>query len=593
MACSKYEYVKKFELSDAMLPNTYIMVRIDGRGFSRFTKEHKFEKPYDLRGIQLMNSCAERVMKDFSDITLAYGQSDEYSFLISRSSNLYHRRSSKLVSTIVSLFTATYVFEWSKYFPGVELQYPPSFDGRAVSYPSVDNIRDYFSWRQVDCHINNLYNTCFWKLVSVGGLSEQAAEEQLRPTNSAMKNELLFTQFQLNYNSLPEMYKKGSLQSAIVNQSLTTNFSMQNFFKPRSGVEQKQKQKPVQDAMATGDGPVYDHNQPWVEKYRPRNIDEVSSQEEVVSVLKSTIESKNLPHLLFYGAAGTGKTSTILALCRQVFGHDFKSRVLELNASDERGINVIRKKVKDFARTTLHSSDHNTVKDSMPPYKIVILDEADSMTSDAQNALRRTMETYSKQTRFCLICNYVSRIIEPLASRCAKFRFKPLDSVSATNRLKYIAAKENVQVEDSVYSWLITMSEGDLRRAITFMQSASRLVLNQQDQHAVLKVSHFVDIVGACPQQLIQDFMQACKHQDYAQICHVVEVLIRDGFSANQFLVQLHDHIIQDASLSTRPKSLIMQKLAIVESRLINGGDETMQLMDLALQTSSYLQQQQ
>ncbi|KAI3653083.1 hypothetical protein MP228_002508 [Amoeboaphelidium protococcarum] len=203
MACSKYEYVKKFELSDAMLPNTYIVVRIDGRGFSRFTKEHKFEKPNDLRGIQLMNSCAERVMKDFSDITLAYGQSDEYSFLISRSSNLYHRRSSKLVSTIVSLFTATYVFEWSKYFPGVALQYPPSFDGRAVSYPSVDNIRDYFSWRQVDCHINNLYNTCFWKLVIVGGLSEQAAEEQLRPTNSAMKNELLFAQFQLNYNSLP------------------------------------------------------------------------------------------------------------------------------------------------------------------------------------------------------------------------------------------------------------------------------------------------------------------------------------------------------------------------------------------------------
>ncbi|KAI3636833.1 hypothetical protein MIR68_005100 [Amoeboaphelidium protococcarum] len=579
MACSKYEYVKKFELSDAMLPNTYIVVRIDGRGFSRFTKEHKFEKPNDLRGIQLMNSCAERVLKDFSDITLAYGQSDEYSFLLSRSSNLYHRRSSKLVSTIVSLFTATYVFEWSKYFPDVELQYPPSFDSRAVSYPSVDNIRDYFSWRQVDCHINNLYNTCFWKLVSVGGLSEQAAEEQLRPTNSAMKNELLFTQFQLNYNSLPEVYKKGSvIYRARVVDEITKRT--------------QQKQKPVQDATATAVGPVYDRNQPWVEKYRPRNIDEVSSQEEVVSVLKSTIESKNLPHLLFYGAAGTGKTSTILALCRQVFGHDFKYRVLELNASDERGINVIRKKVKDFARTTLHSSDHNTVKDSMPPYKIVILDEADSMTTDAQNALRRTMETYSKQTRFCLICNYVSRIIEPLASRCAKFRFKPLDSVSATNRLKYIAAKENVQVEDSVYSWLITMSEGDLRRAITFMQSASRLVLNQQDQHAVLKVSHFIDIVGACPQQLIQDFMHACKSQDYAQICHVVEVLIRDGFSANQFLVQLHDHIIHDASLSTRPKSLIMQKLAIVESRLINGGDETMQLMDLALQTSSYLSQQ-
>ncbi|KAI9836176.1 MAG: Subunit of heteropentameric Replication factor C (RF-C), partial [Sclerophora amabilis] len=184
-----------------------------------------------------------------------------------------------------------------------------------------------------------------------------------------------------------------------------------------------------------------------------------------------------LPHMLFYGPPGTGKTSTVLALAKELFGPElFKTRVLELNASDERGISIVRQKVKDFARMQLSnpSPDYRT-RYPCPPYKIIILDEADSMTQDAQSALRRTMETYSRITRFCLICNYVTRIIDPLASRCSKFRFKSLDQGNAKKRLEDIAEAEGVILEDGANESLIRCSDGDLRKAITFLQSASRL----------------------------------------------------------------------------------------------------------------------
>ena len=182
--------------------------------------------------------------------------------------------------------------------------------------------------------------------------------------------------------------------------------------------------------------------------------------------------------MLFYGPPGTGKTSTVLALAKDLYGPDlFKSRVLELNASDERGISIVREKVKNFARMQLSNAPRSaTSKYPCPPFKMIILDEADSMTQDAQSALRRTMETYSKITRFCLICNYVTRIIDPLASRCSKFRFKMLDSDDARRRLQQIATTEAVPLDQGAVDALIRCSDGDLRKAITFLQSAARLV---------------------------------------------------------------------------------------------------------------------
>lgn len=233
MACSRYEYVKEFEKDDSILPNIWIVIRVDGKGFHKFSKIHEFEKPNDQNGIykkyfanytlsihkwqlaflalNLMNNAAQTVMKEFPDITLSYGQSDEYSFVFRKETNVYNRRLSKLLSYVTSLFTSSYVVNWTYWMGEKKLKYPPCFDGRVVLYPSEQNLRDYLSWRQADVHINNLYNTAFWKLVLIGGLTNKDAEAELRGTLSADKNELLFSKFGINYNSLPVMFRKGTI----------------------------------------------------------------------------------------------------------------------------------------------------------------------------------------------------------------------------------------------------------------------------------------------------------------------------------------------------------------------------------------------
>ncbi|PKY07622.1 putative tRNAHis guanylyltransferase [Aspergillus campestris IBT 28561] len=213
MANSKYEYVKDFEQSDPLLPNTWVVVRIDGRGFHKLSDRYHFLKPNDRRALDLMNAAAVAVLKDLPDLCIAYGVSDEYSFVFHPSCQLFERRNAKLVTTIVSTFTAHYIHQWGTYFPDEPLQSPylPSFDGRAVMYPAVQNMRDYMSWRQVDCHINNLYNTTFWAMVQQGGMSNTDAEQELQGTVSADKNEILFKRFGINYNNEDPIFKKGSV----------------------------------------------------------------------------------------------------------------------------------------------------------------------------------------------------------------------------------------------------------------------------------------------------------------------------------------------------------------------------------------------
>ncbi|MCJ1296492.1 tRNA-His guanylyltransferase [Xylographa carneopallida] len=197
MAKSKYEYVKTFEKSDLLLPSTYIVVRIDGRGFHKFSTKYRFEKPNDRRAIDLMNAAATGVLEELPDICFAYGLSDEFS---------------KIVTTVVSSFTSYYIYLWSLHFPTQPLSPPlPTFDGRAVLYPAERLLMDYICWRQVDCHINNLYNTTFWALVAKGSIVPTQAEEQLKVgTVAADKNEILFTKYGINYNEEPEIFRKGS-----------------------------------------------------------------------------------------------------------------------------------------------------------------------------------------------------------------------------------------------------------------------------------------------------------------------------------------------------------------------------------------------
>ncbi|KAI4151512.1 MAG: hypothetical protein LQ341_000899 [Variospora aurantia] len=209
---SRYEYIKSFEHHVKLLPNTFLVVRIDGRGFHHLSAKFGLEKPNDRRALDLMNAAARAVLQEIPDIPLAYGMSDEFSFIFDPSCSLFDRRESKILTTIVSTFTSYYIHLWSSYFPDKHLSSPmPSFDGRVVQYPSFQNLRDYLSWRQVDCHINNLYNTAFWALVQKGGMLPTKAEETLQGSSAADKNEILFCRFGMNYNDELEQFRKGSV----------------------------------------------------------------------------------------------------------------------------------------------------------------------------------------------------------------------------------------------------------------------------------------------------------------------------------------------------------------------------------------------
>ncbi|XP_029369005.1 putative tRNA(His) guanylyltransferase [Echeneis naucrates] len=210
MAKSKFEYVRNFETDDTCLRNCYIVVRLDGRNFHRFAEQHKFTKPNDNRALGLMSRSARSVMEELEDIVIAYGQSDEFSFVFKRSSTWFKRRASKLMTHVASQFSSSYVFYWKEFFLDQPILYPPSFDGRVILYPSNRNLRDYLSWRQADCHINNLYNTVFWTLVQRGGMTTAQAEDRLKGTLAADKNEILFSEFDINYNNESDLHRKGT-----------------------------------------------------------------------------------------------------------------------------------------------------------------------------------------------------------------------------------------------------------------------------------------------------------------------------------------------------------------------------------------------
>ncbi|CAH8645639.1 unnamed protein product [Heterobilharzia americana] len=311
---------------------------------------------------------------------------------------------------------------------------------------------------------------------------------------------------------------------------------------------------------------------PWVEKYRPKTIDEVAYQTEVVNVLQKCIEGSDLPNLLFYGPPGTGKTSLIMALARQLFGPLYSERVLELNASDERGISVIRQKVKAFAHIAVSGSNFGSGQRNIPPYKLVILDEADSMTAPAQAALRRTMETEMKTTRFCLTCNYVTRIIEPITSRCAKFRFRPLDNEIARARLRHISDAEGLSVTNETLDHLLSLCHGIYVEALQCCNVDT-------DCRPSITPRELDEAAAVVPSDLVKQFMKTSENGNFDELQVIIKNILLEGYSAHQTTYQLHDHIINDEKLSCTQKASILECLAIADSRLIDGADEYLQLL--------------
>ncbi|EOR01355.1 hypothetical protein E3P81_01767 [Wallemia ichthyophaga] len=210
MANSRFGYVREFEEHDRLIPSTFSVVRIDGHSFHRFSDIHNFRKPNDSRALECMNDAAQFVMQQLHDVILAFGESDEYSFLLRPQSHIYDRRKAKIVTQVVSAFSSAFMYNWSRHF-SIPLAYPPIFDGRIITYPLTIHVRDYFAWRQVDTHINNLYNTCFWAIVQQGKKTEREAHNLLKGTVSSQKHDILFKDYGINYNQLNEMYKKGSV----------------------------------------------------------------------------------------------------------------------------------------------------------------------------------------------------------------------------------------------------------------------------------------------------------------------------------------------------------------------------------------------
>ena len=303
-------------------------------------------------------------------------------------------------------------------------------------------------------------------------------------------------------------------------------------------------------------------NEIWTEKYRPKTLDEVVGQKSITDRLKGYVEAKNMSHLMFAGSPGTGKTTCALALARSMYGDSWRGNFIELNASDDRGIDVVRGKIKDFARTAPVDGAE---------FKIIFLDESDALTNDAQGALRRTMEKYSKTCRFILSCNYSSKIIDPIQSRCAVFRFRPLSNEDIREYLERICKEENLEVEEGALDALVYIARGDMRRAVNTLQTADSLGV-PISVDVISKVSGSAneeEIMGILTSALAGKFTEASSKLD--------KVMIDYGLSGQDIIKQIHSSYFE-LSIGDNEKVRLMDKTGEIEFRIIEGSNERIQL---------------
>ena len=309
-------------------------------------------------------------------------------------------------------------------------------------------------------------------------------------------------------------------------------------------------------------------NEIWIEKYRPKKLDDVAGQRHIIERLKAYKETKNVPHLIFAGPAGTGKTTSALALSKELFADTWRQNFHELNASDERGIGIIRGKIKNFARTAPMGNN---------PFKIIFLDEADSLTSDAQAALRRTIERYTHICRFILSVNYSSKIIEPIQSRCTVFRFRPLQPEDIKNYMRKIAQKEKLEITADGLETLIYVARGDLRKAINILQVGASI--SQKITAELL----YETSATAKPED-VKKLITTALSGDFTQSRNILyELLITYGLSGEDIIKQIHRAIF-DITIPDESKIRLIDKTGEIEFRLTEGSNEHIQLETLLAQ---------
>lgn len=303
----------------------------------------------------------------------------------------------------------------------------------------------------------------------------------------------------------------------------------------------------------------------WTEKYRPFKFEDIIGQDDIVRRVKSLVSAMNIPHLLFAGPAGVGKSTLALAVVKELFGTSWRDNYLELNASDERGIDVIRQKVKDFARTKAIST---------VPFKVIFLDEADALTNEAQNALRRTMENYTSNCRFILSCNYSSKIIDPIQSRCAVFRFKLLEKKDIDKIVRKIVENEKIKIEDKAIEAIFEISEGDCRRVINLLQTTASISnsITPDLINIMVPSAKPNDIKIILDYALSGDFLNSKEK--------LLEIMLRESISGTDIIKAIQKEI-WNLAIEPELKVKLTERTGEIEFRLIEGSDEFIQLQAL------------
>jgi len=303
----------------------------------------------------------------------------------------------------------------------------------------------------------------------------------------------------------------------------------------------------------------------WIEKWRPKNFEDIIGQEAIVRRVKAMVEQKSIPHLLFTGPAGSGKTSLSLVIAKQLYGNSWRENFLELNASDDRGIDVVRNTIKDFART-------KSIGDV--PFKIIYLDECDSLTKEAQQALRRTMENYAAVTRFVLSCNYSSKIIDPIQSRCTIFRFRGIEKEGVFEYMDKIAKQEELKISKEAKEILYENSNGDLRRLLNILQSCAS-ISNKIDDKLIY------DVVASAHPKEIRKIIECAIKGDFLKSKNMLlDIMLKNGLSGLDIIKQIQKEVLE-LEIDEKDKLKLIEKCGEIEFRMVEGSDEFIQLQAL------------